>query len=65
MLWGLFDVVIASYAWFGLTETRGKSLEQIANLDRPTSSKTIEEDEGYAGESNGKATAREYWEERW
>lgn len=31
LLWGLFDVVIALYAWFGLSETRGKSLEQITH----------------------------------
>lgn len=33
LLWGVFGVLIASYSWFGLIETRGKSLEQIAQLD--------------------------------
>lgn len=30
LLWGVFDAAIASYSWFGLVETRGKSLEEIA-----------------------------------
>ncbi|KAK5167413.1 uncharacterized protein LTR77_007112 [Saxophila tyrrhenica] len=29
LLWGLFDVVIAAYSWYGLLETQGKSLEEI------------------------------------
>ena len=60
MLWGLLDVVIAFYAWFGLTGTRGKSLEEIANVNRPTRSKSIDEDEGYGAESQIKAIAHEY-----
>lgn len=30
LLWGLFDAVIAGYAWFGLIETRGKTLEEVS-----------------------------------
>lgn len=30
LLWGTFDIVIAAYAWFGLMETRGKTLEEIS-----------------------------------
>ena len=30
LLWGLFDIVIAVYAWFGLIETRGRTLEEIS-----------------------------------
>lgn len=40
LLWGLFDLLIAAYSWFGLTETRGKTLEEIsgrADHGRPTS----------------------------
>ena len=33
LLWGLFDFLIALYSWFGLLETQGRSLEQIANSD--------------------------------
>jgi hypothetical protein len=33
LLWGLFDILIALYSWFGLIETKGKSLEQISHLD--------------------------------
>lgn len=29
LLWGLFDFVIAFFSWFVLTETKGKSLEEI------------------------------------
>lgn len=36
LLWGLFDVLIALYSWFGLIETKGKSLEQIAHIDGGT-----------------------------
>jgi hypothetical protein len=36
LLWGLFDVVVAAYSWFGLTETKGKSLEEITHLDAAT-----------------------------
>lgn len=31
LLWGLFDVVIGLYSWFGLAETKNKSLEEIAH----------------------------------
>ena len=31
LLWGLFDLIIAFYSWFGLIETKGKSLEQISH----------------------------------
>lgn len=37
LLWGLFDIVIACYAWFGLIETRGKTLEDIS---RPAAGKS-------------------------
>lgn len=30
VVWGTFDLAIAAYAWTGLTETRGRSLEDIA-----------------------------------
>lgn len=33
LVWGVFDVMIAAYAWTGLTETKGKSLEEIVNGD--------------------------------
>ncbi len=33
LLWGLFDALIAVGAWWGLRETRGFSLEQIAVED--------------------------------
>lgn len=33
LLWGLFDLLIAGYSWFGLIETKGMSLEQITHLD--------------------------------
>ena len=33
IVWGLFDMLIALYSWFGLIETQGKSLEQIAHID--------------------------------
>jgi hypothetical protein len=36
LLWGLFDVLIALYSWFGLIETKGKSLEQIAHVNGGT-----------------------------
>ena len=34
LLWGIFDVFIALYAWYGLTETRGRTLEEIAAQGR-------------------------------
>ncbi|KAF2170887.1 hypothetical protein M409DRAFT_63918 [Zasmidium cellare ATCC 36951] len=52
LLWGLFDFLVAAYAWFGLTETRGKTLEEIAvpvDQRRPgtgSSRVLIEEGEG-------------------
>jgi hypothetical protein len=30
LLWGIFDVCIAGYSWFGLAETRGRTLEEIS-----------------------------------
>lgn len=47
LLWGLFDFVIAFYAWFGLDETRGKSLEQITHAGSIGPAKTPSEDEAY------------------
>lgn len=32
VLWGLFGCLIALYGWFGLIETKGRSLESIAHL---------------------------------
>ncbi|CAK3942587.1 general substrate transporter [Lecanosticta acicola] len=34
LLWGVFDILIAIYSWFGLTETRGRTLEEIAAQGR-------------------------------
>lgn len=31
LLWGLFDAGIAMYSWWGLVETKNKSLEEIAH----------------------------------
>lgn len=31
LMWGVFDVIIAFYAWFGLVETKNRSLEDIAH----------------------------------
>nr|OQO22233.1 hypothetical protein B0A51_10719 [Rachicladosporium sp. CCFEE 5018] len=45
LLWGLFDVCIAAFAWFGLTETRGKSLEEITHLDAASLGKTLYDDD--------------------
>ncbi|KAF7189254.1 Quinate permease [Pseudocercospora fuligena] len=30
LLWGLFDIVIVLFSWYCLTETRGKTLEEIS-----------------------------------
>ena len=43
LLWGLFDFVIAFYSWFGLAETKGRSLEQIARLDGGMVKKSMDE----------------------
>ena len=45
LLWGLFDTVIALFSWTALTETKGKSLEQIAQVDVYASSKDLVEEE--------------------
>lgn len=58
LLWGLFDVVIALYAWFGLEETRGKSLEQITHdggsvePERSPSEEPVFDGFGKAGSAN-------------
>ena len=44
LLWGLFDLVIALYAWFGLMETKGLSLEQISHRDGGLLRKDVEEE---------------------
>lgn len=46
LLWGMFDFVIAFYAWFVLTETRGKTLEEITKLDSASSGKVLVEEDG-------------------
>ncbi|KAF2860917.1 MFS sugar transporter-like protein [Piedraia hortae CBS 480.64] len=33
LLWGIFDLAIAAFSWFALTETRGKSLEEITRMN--------------------------------
>ncbi|KAI7478827.1 general substrate transporter [Hortaea werneckii] len=45
LLWGLFDFCIAFFAWFCLTETRGKSLEEITRLASETGGKGFVEEE--------------------
>ncbi|TKA58729.1 hypothetical protein B0A55_12215, partial [Friedmanniomyces simplex] len=35
LLWGVFDICIAAFAWFVLTETQGRSLEEITNWKTP------------------------------
>ena len=45
LLWGLFDTVIALFAWTLLTETKGKTLEEIAQGDTYASSKDLVEHE--------------------
>lgn len=50
LLWGLFDICIAAFAWFVLTETQGKSLEEITHLAPPPASKHMHAEE--AGEYN-------------
>ncbi|KAL9071523.1 MAG: hypothetical protein Q9157_005437 [Trypethelium eluteriae] len=45
LLWGLFDTVIAMFSWTVLTETKGKSLEEIAHVDTYASSKDLVEQE--------------------
>ena len=32
LLWGVFDLCIAAFAWFVLTETKGRSLEDIGGV---------------------------------
>lgn len=53
LLWGLFDLVIGAYSWFGLAETRGKTLEEISGQATPAdqrpgtgSSKVLIEENG-------------------
>ncbi|TKA29020.1 hypothetical protein B0A50_03432 [Salinomyces thailandicus] len=57
LLWGLFDFCIAFFAWFCLTETRGKSLEEITHLANAGDAKTMgDEDEAFserAGKMSG------------
>ncbi|KAK5706667.1 hypothetical protein LTR97_001657 [Elasticomyces elasticus] len=55
LLWGLFDVCIAGFAWFVLTETQGKSLEEITNVgsSRSGSGKAFMEDEYEDGRGEG------------
>lgn len=53
LLWGIFDVCIAAFAWFVLTETQGKSLEEITNVSSSTPSHKafIEDDFEHDGRS--------------
>jgi len=53
LLWGLFDICIAAFAWFCLTETKGKSLEEITKLDSASSGKSLD-DEYATSERAGK-----------
>ncbi|EMC97188.1 hypothetical protein BAUCODRAFT_147340 [Baudoinia panamericana UAMH 10762] len=41
LLWGLFDLCIAGFAWFALAETQGRSIEEITNLDSNTAGKPM------------------------
>ncbi|KAK1074364.1 hypothetical protein LTR33_009788, partial [Friedmanniomyces endolithicus] len=45
LLWGIFDICIAAFAWFVLTETQGKSLEEITNVSSSPSGKAFLEEE--------------------
>ncbi|KAK0945139.1 hypothetical protein LTR29_003486 [Friedmanniomyces endolithicus] len=45
LLWGIFDICIAAFAWFVLTETQGKSLEEITNVSSTPSGKPFMEEE--------------------
>ena len=51
LLWGLFDLCIAAFAWFILTETQGKSLEEITKLAPPAKQTRVEADEVEYGHS--------------
>ncbi|KAK3069304.1 hypothetical protein LTR53_012460 [Teratosphaeriaceae sp. CCFEE 6253] len=55
LLWGLFDVCIAAFAWFVLTETQGKSLEEIANVSTSPSGKAFVDDYGHEDERGAKS----------
>ncbi|KAI9714723.1 MAG: hypothetical protein M1820_000012 [Bogoriella megaspora] len=44
LLWGLFDTVIAIFSWTVIKETKGKSLEQIANVDNYAPTKSLVEE---------------------
>ncbi|KAI9653847.1 MAG: hypothetical protein M1821_006878 [Bathelium mastoideum] len=45
LLWGLFDTAIALFSWTVLKETKGKSLEEIAQVDAYASNKDLVEQE--------------------
>ena len=45
LLWGLFDTVIAMFSWVAIKETKGKSLEEIAQVDGYASNKDLVEEE--------------------
>ncbi|KAK5135952.1 hypothetical protein LTR08_004410 [Meristemomyces frigidus] len=55
LLWGLFDLCIACFAWFVLTETQGRSLEEITKLDLASTGKPLYDEDAIAeGERMGK-----------
>jgi len=56
LLWGLFDCCIAAFAWFVLTETQGKSLEEISKVGSGPTRKTMGDDEEEMGSSRAGKT---------
>ncbi|KAK4539814.1 hypothetical protein LTR36_010348 [Oleoguttula mirabilis] len=48
LLWGVFDVCIAAFAWFVLTETQGRSLEEITKLDSGGSGKPFSDEDTFS-----------------
>lgn len=55
LLWGLFDCCIALFAWFVLTETQGKSLEEITKLNSAGTGKPMLDEEEENSERTGKS----------
>ena len=50
LLWGLFDLCIAGFAWFVLTETQGRSLEEITHVDGASTGKSMDDEDAVAKE---------------
>lgn len=59
LIWGVFDLFIAAYSWFGLAETRGKTLEEISgqlggeSRNRSVVGSVLSKDLASEAESNG------------